>query len=78
MTGKRIEIELPDELFGELSRIARVAGITGANEAAMIAIAEWVFRRRAELDNLDPKERYFVNEALDELAARGSPGIEKK
>jgi metal-responsive CopG/Arc/MetJ family transcriptional regulator len=78
MAGKRIEIELPDELFGELSRIARIAGITGANEAAMMAIAEWVFRRRAELDNLDPKERYFVNEALDELAARGNPDTTKK
>jgi hypothetical protein len=41
-----------------------------ARRAPIIAIADWVERRRAELDDRDPNERYFVNEALDELANR--------
>ncbi|MGH7781196.1 MAG: hypothetical protein ACREQR_15380 [Candidatus Binataceae bacterium] len=63
----RIEIELPDELAAALSRVAEALGIATHGEAAIIAIADWTSRRVAELDNLDPSRRYFVNEALDEL-----------
>jgi len=46
-------------------------GIGDPAEAAVIAIAQWVSRRKSELDDRDPQQRYFINEALDEL-------IEKK
>ena len=72
MAGKTITIELPDGLWTGLGEVADALGIASADEAATIAIAEWVARRKAELDDRD--RRYFVNEALDELAA----GAEKK
>ncbi|HVA76353.1 MAG TPA: hypothetical protein VNF27_00585 [Candidatus Binataceae bacterium] len=63
----RIEIDLPDELVQALVRVAEALEIMTLGEAAIIAIADWTSRRGAELDNLDPSRRYFVNEALDEL-----------
>lgn len=63
----RIEIDLPDELVQDLQRIAEALGLGPLEEAALIGIADWVDRRRAELDDLDPSQRYFVNEALDEI-----------
>jgi predicted transcriptional regulator len=74
MTGKTIRVELPDELYAGLSEVADALGISSAEEAAVIAIAEWTARRKADLDDRDPAQRYFVNQALDELAA----GAEKK
>jgi predicted transcriptional regulator len=68
MLGKAITVELPDELWAGLSEVAEALGISSAEEAAMIAIAEWTARRKSELDDRDPAERYFVNQALDELA----------
>ncbi|MFZ1122811.1 MAG: hypothetical protein WB999_02530 [Candidatus Binataceae bacterium] len=74
MAGKTISVEVPDELWAGLSEVAEALGISSAEEAAVIAIAEWTARRRSELDDRDPQQRYFVNQALDELAA----GAEKK
>jgi predicted transcriptional regulator len=68
----RIELELPDELFHELSRVAEAMEISNAVEAATIAVADWVSRRKAELDDRDPEQRYFINEALDQLARKKS------
>jgi len=65
--SKRIQIDLPDELFGLLMRVAQAMGIASPEEAATIGLAEWVSRRKSELDDRDPKEKYVVNEALDEL-----------
>jgi hypothetical protein len=70
MAGRKIELELPEELLGELGRIAEAMGIRNEIEAAMVGIAEWVSRRKAELDDRDPSRRYFVNEALDELLGK--------
>ena len=67
MAGRRIEIEVPDELARNLDLVAQALGIPTAEETALIAVAEWVSRRKAELDDRDPEEKYFVNEALDEL-----------
>ncbi|HUY38120.1 MAG TPA: hypothetical protein VMV13_04785 [Candidatus Binataceae bacterium] len=67
MARNQIEIDLPDELANSLARVVEALGITTLGEAAIIAIADWTSRRAAELDNLDPNRRYFVNEALDEL-----------
>lgn len=68
----KIELELPDDLFGELSRVAEALEISSAIEAATIAVADWVSRRKAELDDRDPEQRYFINEALDQLARKKS------
>lgn len=73
MVGRAIKLELPDDLWSGLGEVADALGISGAEEAAVIAIAEWTARRKAELDDRDPAQRYFVNQALDELA-----GTEKK
>ncbi len=67
MAGRRLEIELPDELFAGLEEVARGLQITDPAEAAVIGLAEWVSRRKSELDDRDPDQKYFVNEALDEL-----------
>ena len=63
----RIEIDLPDELVQDLNKVAEAFGLGLLKEAALIWIADWVGRRKAELDDLDPSQRYFVNEALDEI-----------
>lgn len=70
MAGRKIELELPDELYEQLGVIAQAIGITSAAEAAMIAVGEWVSRRKSELDDRDPDRKYFVNDALDELMRR--------
>jgi hypothetical protein len=65
--SKRIDIELPEELFEQLMRVAEAMGVSNPAEAATIGLAEWVARRKSELDDRDPNEKYVVNEALDEL-----------
>ena len=69
MPGKTISFELPDDLWTTLLELADALGIASAEEAAIIAIAEWTSRRKSELDDRDPAQKYFVNEALDQLAA---------
>ncbi len=63
----KIQIDLPDELFAQLMRVAEALGISNPAEAATVGLAEWVSRRKSELDDRDPNEKYEVNEALDEL-----------
>ena len=58
---------MPDELFAQLMRVAEALGISNPEEAATVGLAEWVSRRKSELDDRDPNEKYEVNEALDEL-----------
>lgn len=67
MVARKIALELPDELFAELEAIAGALGIGSPAEAALIGVAEWVSRQKSEIDNRDPGQRYFINEALDEL-----------
>jgi predicted transcriptional regulator len=69
MAGKAMTVELPDELWAGLGEVAGALGISSPQEAAVIAIAEWTARRKSEMDDRDPEQRYFVNQALDELAA---------
>jgi hypothetical protein len=66
----KIEIDVPDELFAQLMRVAEAMGISNPAEAATVGLAEWVSRRKSELDDRDPNEKYEVNEALDELLAK--------
>lgn len=70
MAGKSITVEVPDALWAALDEVGAALGIASVEEAAVIALAEWAARRKSELDDRDPAQRYFVNEALDELAAR--------
>ena len=63
----KIEIDVPDELCAQLMRVAEAMGISNPAEAATVGLAEWVSRRKSELDDRDPNEKYEVNEALDEL-----------
>jgi len=65
----KVEIDLPDELFQELERVAEALGLGPVKEAALLGIADWVALRKAELDDLDPSQRYFINQALDEIIA---------
>ncbi|MGH8013866.1 MAG: hypothetical protein ACREQ4_15365 [Candidatus Binataceae bacterium] len=67
MSERMLQLEIPEELWRELTRVTRSLGLGEPREAALIALADWVSRRRAELDDRDPGERYFVNEALDAL-----------
>jgi hypothetical protein len=70
MSTRRITIDLPEEMANELAIIAEAFEIRDVNEAALIGLADWIARRKSELDDRDPAERYFVNEALEQLAAR--------
>jgi len=68
----RIEIDLPNELHDDLQTVAGSLGIPTLSEAALIALADWTARRKAEIDDKNPSQRYFVNEALDELIGKQS------
>jgi hypothetical protein len=70
MAAKRLEVELPDELWGDLEHVAEALGFPDVREAAVVGLAEWLARRKSELDDRDPAQTYFVNEALDELEKR--------
>ena len=67
MAGKTIQLILPDELYAQLERVAGALGIPEVAEAAVIGVAEWVARQKSEMEDRDPEQRYFINEALDEL-----------
>jgi len=67
MASDPIELDLPRELRDQLEQVAEALGIPTVTEAAIIAVAEWVTRRKSELDDRDPSQKYFINEALDEL-----------
>jgi hypothetical protein len=69
---RRLILDLPGELWADLLKIAEAFGFADTNEAAMAGLADWIARRKSELDDRDASQRYFVNEALDELLARGS------
>ena len=68
MAGQRIEIELPEELWSDLVQLADALGLGKPAEAAFVGLADWITRRKSDLDDRDPAQRYFINEALDELA----------
>ncbi len=67
MAGRKIQLELPEELFAQLEAVASALGIPDPAEAAVIGVAEWVAQKKSVMDNRDPERRYFINEALDEL-----------
>ena len=70
MPTRRIILDLPEEMGDQLARIAEAFEIADVSEAALIGLADWIARRQSEPDDRDPAQRYFINEALDQLAAR--------
>jgi predicted DNA-binding ribbon-helix-helix protein len=70
MRTKVLRLELEDNLYRELEEVAARLGLGTIEDALRIAAADWLARRKAEIDDRDPTQRYFVNEALDELIAR--------
>jgi hypothetical protein len=70
MSTRRIILDLPAELADQLARIAEAFEIPDVDQAALIGLSDWIARRQSELDDRDPAQRYFINEALDQLAAR--------
>jgi hypothetical protein len=67
MDERKIELKIPEELYRELCRITEAQGLRDPAEAAIIGLAQWIDWRTAELDNRDPGQKYFVNDALDRL-----------
>jgi hypothetical protein len=70
MDERRIILDLPVELWDELVKVAAALELGDPGAAALFGLAEWVAQRKAEIADQDPAQRYFINEALDELAAR--------
>ncbi len=70
MRSKLLQVELEEELCRELEEIATRLGIGTIEDALRSAATDWLARRKGEIADRDPAQRYFVNEALDELIAR--------
>ncbi|HTW88473.1 MAG TPA: hypothetical protein VMD75_10750 [Candidatus Binataceae bacterium] len=70
MADEKIELMLPPELAADLERVAIALGISSRAEAAQIAIGAWVAQYRDRINVADSAQKYFVNEALDELIAK--------
>jgi hypothetical protein len=70
MSIRVIRLELDEKLCRDLEKLAAHFGIGGIEDALRAAAAEWAAGRKAEVAENDPNERYFVNQALDELIAK--------
>jgi hypothetical protein len=72
MSIRVVSLRLDEDLCRELERLAADLGLGNIEDALRAAAGEWIARRKAELGDRDPAQRYFVNEALDELIAKKS------
>lgn len=70
MSIRVVQLELDEDTCRELGQVASHLGLGGIEDAIRAGTMEWLARRKAEMDDRDPAQRYFVNEALDELMAR--------
>ncbi len=70
MSIKVVHLELDEDTCRELEKVAAHLGFGTVEDALRAATMEWLARRKAEIEDRDPAQRYFVNEALDELMAR--------
>ena len=66
----KLELSIDASLHADLKAVAEHFGVAEIGAMAVIAVTQWVAARKAELDNRDPDQRYFVNEALDDLLDR--------
>jgi hypothetical protein len=73
MDDRRLILDLPTELWDDLVRVAAALELGAPGPAALYGLAEWIAQRKSEIADRDPAERYFINQALDELAARRKP-----
>ncbi|HVC45143.1 MAG TPA: hypothetical protein VND20_10020 [Candidatus Binataceae bacterium] len=73
MDDRRVILDLPAELWDDLARVAAALELGTPDSAALYGLAEWIAQRKSEIADRDPAERYFINQALDELAARRKP-----
>ncbi len=67
MSTRLLRLELDVVLCDDLEQAAADLGLGAIEDALRLAAVEWVARRKAEINDRDPNQRYFVNEALDEL-----------
>ncbi|HZY58507.1 MAG TPA: hypothetical protein VFE56_02010 [Candidatus Binataceae bacterium] len=70
MNTRSVLLELDENLCRDLEQVAVHLGLGAIDDALRVAAADWVARRKAEIDDRDPNQRYFVNAALDELMAK--------
>jgi hypothetical protein len=70
MSTRVIQLEMDEDLYGELKETAERLELGRVEDALRAAAADWLARRRAEMENRGADERYFVNQALDELMAK--------
>jgi hypothetical protein len=70
MSGESLRIELPSEMVDRLRRAADRVGIIDLRDAVTAAVAEWCNRYGGEESDSATDEKYFVNQALDDLIAR--------
>ena len=70
MSTRVVSLELEASFCQELEALAARLGMGGLEEALKAAAEQWAASQRTEIDERDPGQRYFVNEALDELMAR--------
>ncbi|MBF6569643.1 MAG: hypothetical protein IVW54_12300 [Candidatus Binataceae bacterium] len=73
MDDRRIILDLPAELWDDLARVATALELGAPESAALYGLAEWIAQRKSDIADRDPAERYFINQALDDLAARRKP-----
>jgi hypothetical protein len=70
MSIRILRLELEEDLCRDLEEAAAHLGLGTIEEALRVAAVEWTARRKEEFADSDPGQRYFVNEALDELISK--------
>jgi hypothetical protein len=70
MAGEKIELMLPAELVAQIRQVADALGIADLDQAVRIALDDWLAQHRDRIDTAAPADKYFVNDALDELVAK--------
>jgi hypothetical protein len=70
MSIRVVHLELDENTCRDLEAVAAHLGLGSIDDALRAAAAEWLARRKSEIEDRDPAQRYFINEALDELMAR--------
>ncbi len=70
MSIRVIHLELEEDTCRKLEQVGVHLGFGRIEEVLRAAASDWLARRKSELEDRDPAQRYFVNEALDELMAR--------
>ncbi len=67
MSTRLVQLELDAVLCADLEQVAADLGLGALEDALRIAAAQWVARRKAELDDRDPNQRYFVNRSAGRI-----------